>query len=161
VSIFRFYLYRQEVLFPNVVQAEEGFFIDEAPVTVFGADAADDIRSFLEGLFAAGNTTVPTPDSAEAPGSVLLELLHLKKWSAFEKEAVMFTILETGESIECWYTGRGTDGMWRRDPERRLIYPAAERAQAIEEVIRVLATLKSGDPPQRPGGLMLRPPDPA
>src|SRR5437870_1903623 len=146
MSFFRFYVYRHRVLFPNVARADEGFFIDQEPVTIFDADAEKDIQSFLEELFAAGNATIPTPDRSQ-PGSVILEVLSLKKWSVFEPEAVMFSIQHTEKSTKLWYTGRGPDRMWRRDPERQQIFSAGETGRAIAAVLEAVRLVKSGDPP--------------
>jgi hypothetical protein len=170
MSLIRFYLYNDTVLIPTVVQAQEGFYLDEAPIT--GCDLADDedLRGCLIEALMSENDTIPTPGREQRGGSIILEGLGIKKWHEFEARALMYTIHKGADGYAYYSTGRGADGLWRKDPAREQHFdiglPVAEIAAAIIENLRAdranppkyWPSLPSPVSDPKEGALMLLPP---
>jgi len=171
MSLIRFYLYNDTVLIPVVVQAQEGFYLDEAPIT--GCDLADDedLRGCLIEALMSENDTVPTPGREQRGGSIILEGLGIKKWHEFESRALMYTIHKDATGYAYYSTGRGSDGLWRKDPSREqhfeMTMPVSEIADAIIANLRAdranppkySPSLPSTVSEPKKGSLMLLPPN--
>ena len=100
MALIRFYAYREKLVFPTVVQAEEGFYLDEEPVTVFDTSDGQRLRDRLRDCVGEENEIVPTPERSAAhdAGSPILEKLNLKRWLTFEAQASMYSIY-TGADV--------------------------------------------------------------
>ena len=118
MAVARFYLYREKVILPAVVQAEAGFYMDARPVKILELTDSEKLRIAIAQALSSSNKTVPTPHESHDGGSVLLDALSLKKWSSFEKFAVMYTVYTTGRYTTVYVTGRGVDGMWSQEATR-------------------------------------------
>jgi len=140
VAVARFYLYREKVIMPTVVQAEAGFYMDARPVTILPLKEADLLKIAIQDALASSNRTVPTPRKSHDGGSVLLDALGLKKWSSFEKFAVMYTVYLTGRYTTVYVTGRGPDGMWSQEATRlRQFHPSVPVAVLTEAIVQEMA----------------------
>jgi hypothetical protein len=138
--VARFYLYREQIVLPTVVQAEAGFYMDAHPVEIYPLKNRVDVKNALERAFAESNELVPTPKESDNGGSALLEALHLKKWSSFEKYAVMYTIYPGGRFTTIYATGRGQDSMWSQEATRmRQFDPAVRTSTLVETIMQDLA----------------------
>lgn len=160
MSVTRFYIYRDMILIPTVARAEEGFYLDHAPVIVCDIAEKEKFRQILENALQADNVTVVTPQPADEPGSVILEHLGLKKWLTFETEAVMYTIHANADKFECYSTGRAVNGTWKMMQSKHMTFL---RGEGIDRVINSIildmdeerkAAVESK---VKPGGLMLLP----
>jgi len=138
--VARFYLYREQIVLPTVVQAEAGFYMDAHPVKIYPFKNRIDVKNALVRAFAQANELVPTPKESHNGGSALLEALDLKKWSSFEKFAVMYTIFPGGRFTTVYATGRGQDSMWSQEATRmRQFHPAVPASALVETVMQDLA----------------------
>ena len=120
----RFYGYRDKVVFPTVVQAEEGFYIDVDPITICDITDIVWLRELLMSSLEKGNPIVPTPERSEehSPGSPLLEKLKLKKWLRFEAEASMYSVYVNEDRFEYYCSGNAVDGQWRPNQIRHTTF---------------------------------------
>jgi hypothetical protein len=166
MTLARFYTYREMLVVPNVVQAEEGFYFDEAPVTVYDTDKPEFVREIIGDLLDKDNDVVPTPERSTEhfPGSPILEVLSLKRWLKFEGEASMYSVYTNDNSFEYYASGNALEGTWRPDRMKHLTFERASGRDALlDEILRDLfADIKARKAPERPpgGGLMLwKPPD--
>jgi hypothetical protein len=140
MAVVHFYLYREQIILPAVVQTEDGFYMDARPVKILAIKDNDNIKRALARAFESQNHVVPTPAKSDDGGSVLLEALNLRKWSSFERFAVMYTIFPGGRYTTLYATGRGSDGMWSQDATRlRQFDPAVPVGILTETIVQELA----------------------
>lgn len=99
--------------------------MDTAPVVVINLQDLDGVKSALLLAMEAGNPVVPTPQQQEEPGSVILEAVGIKRWQAFEKDAVFYTIHRGQNSIDVYSTGRGKNGLWIQDKTKHKVFKLA------------------------------------
>jgi len=181
MSLTRFYLYRDAVLIPNVVKAEEGFYFDAEPIT--GCDVTDDedLKGCLSEALQMENEVVPTPKPEVGKGSLILEALNLKRWHEFEYQSVMYSVYSDENGDYTFYaTGRSDKGLWSQDPTRQKVFPAGTPiGEIVEELVAqirqdsdieferqkrlILAENEVVDELEtvrKPAPLILRPPDP-
>ena len=116
------YVRNGKVIIPTVVRTEAGFYIDINPVAVIDVKDTEALKSTLLATLQMHNPKVPTPQQQEEPGSVILETLGIKRWEAFERGAVFYTIHQGTGSIDIYTTGRGTDGMWIQDKGKHKVF---------------------------------------
>lgn len=161
MSLIRFYTYRDKLLVPTVVRAEEGFYLDAEPVTV--CDTAKDakVRAEIERALAQDNEPVPTPPTSDEPGSVILDELGIKKWLTFEKDATMYTVQMSDDKIHYYSTGRAVNGTWRADEVRHMTF---ERKDGLNPLLNSIMNDIHNDSEQwiadskpKSGALMLLP----
>jgi hypothetical protein len=93
---------------------EKGFYRGIEPVTVVSVANTEALRQALLAIIARGNPTVPRLRRSEYPPPVLLKYAGVKTWSAFDRDASLWTIgdeggrfvivaykkLPTGESVQ-------------------------------------------------------------
>src|SRR5262249_20291680 len=118
MTLARFYLHGGQVIMPTVAQTEAGFYTDVEPVSVVDIRDAQLVKESMQAIFARPNPQIPTPAAPAEPGSVVLDALGLKKWIAFEKHAVLYTVHRRQDDTVVYATGRGADGMWIRRKDR-------------------------------------------
>jgi hypothetical protein len=158
LSFVRFYRYRDQLVIPTVVQAEEGFYMDVDPVTVCDISEAERVREQLSEALNRSNEVVPTPSPTDEPGSAILDKLGLKKWRKFEAEAVMFNVYLNEKSIEYYSTGAAVSGEWKMAAGTHINLPGdTDRTKVIDIIIKELANSQGPDR-GKSGGLMLLPP---
>lgn len=161
MSLIRFYTYKDKLLIPTVVRAEEGFYLDAEPVTVCDTARDEDVLREIKIALAADNRLVPTPLPADEPGSVILDRLGVKKWLTFEKDATMYTVHIDERQIHYYSTGRAVAGTWRADELRHIIF---EREDGLEPLLNSImndihndSTRWIADSKPKSGALMLLP----
>lgn len=112
------YLRNGMVYVPTVAQTEAGFYMDIEPVRVIPANDFKALQSAIVEAICKGNPVVPTPTRAAFPKPVLLNYAKVKSWSAFEKNALVWTIDEKAGNYQIKPGRRRTDRGWEDDPER-------------------------------------------
>lgn len=132
MTFIHFYVRRSKVILPTVVQAEEGFYLDEKPVVMIPLAEKEKVIEALKEAIDQGNKLVPTPERADEPGSVVLDEVGIKRWEAFEKQSFLYTIHHKGDRISVYATGRADDGMWQRDKTSEHVF---DSTMSIDEVI--------------------------
>lgn len=158
MSVFRFYVYRDKFLVPTVAQAEEGFFFDLDPVTICDTTDEPAVRAAVRTTLEGENLIVPTPAPADEPGSPILEKLGLRKWLAFEAEAMMYTIHCNDDVIHCYSTGRAVNGTWRRQQSKHMTFERAGGFQPlVDSMVADIQFERAAAEKPKTGGLMLLP----
>ncbi len=148
----------RQALIPTVAQTEEGFYIDSGPVTVV---ELGDFSSFECALLAAlgqDNPRIPTPAPADEPSSVILEKVGLKRWEAFERQAVLFTVFKSASAIFIYSTGRGLDGMWTQSGAEVKLPVDTSDSQIVESVWQELIKLPEMNKRRETLPMLLPPP---
>jgi hypothetical protein len=160
LNFVRFYRYKDQLVIPTVVQAEEGFYMDVDPVAICQiADQEEVRRRIMDVLSAGDNQVVPTPERADEPGSAVLERLRLRKWRVFEAEAVMFTIYLNPNGIEYYSTGPAVGGEWKMRAGKHISLPSdTDSSHLVNIIVQELNEAASASESGKPGGLMLLPP---
>jgi hypothetical protein len=134
--LWHLYLRKGTAYVPTVAQTEAGFYTDIEPVPATDSGA---LKNALKVAIGKGNPIVPTPIRAAFPKPVVLEYAKLKSWSAFEKDALNWTIVEKAGSYEIQPGRKRPDGKgWEADPERVELLPAGT---THDEIARRVATL--------------------
>jgi hypothetical protein len=164
MALTRFYGYRDKVLIPVVMQAEEGFYFDAAPVDLYDSADSTVLRTALNAAMKRTNDVVPTPQRLDEhdPGSPLLEALHLRKWQQFEAEAAMYSVYINEDSIDYYASGNAFEGSWITQRMRRQSFELRCAANG-ELVDKLLADIVSDQQDRRPksGSITLLLPPPA
>lgn len=159
MSIFHFYLHMNQLVIPTVVETDDGMYVDDKPVSHCHIDETNQLLAAIKKELEKGNPKVPGYEPTQEPGSVVLEALNLKTWTAFEKQSVMVTCHITDDGTKIYVTGRARDGMWAHD----LIGPAKFGSDtSLDEIAAFIAAevqLKAKTlPPNAPPPLLLAPP---
>jgi hypothetical protein len=140
MAVARFYLYREKVILPTVVQAEAGFYMDARPVKLLEIKDGENVKIAIARALESQNRQVPTPGESHDGGSVLLDALSLKRWSSFEQFAVMYTVHTTARYTTIYVTGRGSDGMWSQEATRlRQFHPSVPVSVLTETIMQEMA----------------------
>jgi hypothetical protein len=156
MSLARFYVADRQVIVPTVAITEAGFYVDIEPVAVIDIRDAAFVKESLLAVLNQENRQIPTPKRVDAPGSVILETMNLKKWQVFERKAVLYTVHKGDEAIVVYATGRGADGLWVEDRRRHRTFDlATPLAEIVDYIFADMLTLPEAAP--RPV-LMLPPP---
>lgn len=158
MSLYHLYVYKHEVLIPTVCQTETGVYLDEAPVTSIAADSKESLEAALVNLLSSENPKIFTAETGVQAGSAILDLLTIKKWSDFEKQAIMYTIHSDNRRISIYITGRGPDGMWKQEFQRESSFEISTAKPAIVGFLIQEIEKDILDEEQRPRVLLLPPP---
>ena len=159
MTLARFYLWSERVIIPTVARTEAGFYTDIEPIAVLEIKETTLLKESMLAVLSRANPEIPTPTRAEAPGSVVLEALELKKWAAFEKKAVLYMVHKRDEAIIVYGTGRGDNGMWTEKKSREKLFSADTPVSEIfEYVLGDMLEQPESSPPPSPPMLMLPPP---
>lgn len=154
MSIYKFYLWRHNVLIPRMVQTDAGLYVDAAPVNV--CNAADsrklyqEIKSALSLQIVQQSPPLPTgsndgdccggaDDDDDSPHSVLLAAVGLTKWESFEKETTLYTVHVTEDEFVVYSTGRDKSRMWTHEASRKTVIPRSDGIEGVTQ--RVLAEI--------------------
>ncbi len=156
MTLIRVYLWNQKLIIPRVVQTADGFFADMGPVEVLTQTQVGEWKQAIYDALKRGNDIVATPDSAQQPGSAILEHLQIMKWSTFERQATMYTLHLGGRYISIYRTGKGLDGMWNNNQtDQRRFDPRAPLTVVLDVLLSDMAKQTDYKPPQT--GLMVLP----
>lgn len=158
MTLIRAYVFNQQLIIPTVAQTEDGFFVDMAPVQVFSMKELDQWEPAILKALTVGNDEIPTPNAEGEPGSAILDILNIKKWSTFETQAIMYTLHDGGRYVMLHRTGKGADGMWdNANMEQRKFDSRTPRYLVVDALIADIKKQPEFKPPSR--GLMVRPKD--
>src|SRR5262249_8516440 len=135
MSFFHFYLRNRKAIIPTVVMTGDGFYMDVEPVSIVPADKPDELMPALTDALGRGNDTVDTPDRTDEPGSPVLDKVGIKRWEAFERQSVLYTVHVSDQAIDLYVTGRGADGMWERRAENHRSFPLGTANEDVVEAI--------------------------
>jgi hypothetical protein len=138
--LFHSYLRNGIVYVPTVVQLSTGAYMDVDPVAVAPATNFEGLRhAFLEAI-GKKNAIVPPPPKDKWPPPILLKYAGVKTWSAFARNASVWSIEETDGSHEIVGYRTHPKGYWEQDPAQRTVFPAGS---TIDEVVeRMIAILQ-------------------
>jgi len=92
--LWQLYLRNGTVYVPTVAQTEAGFYMDIEPVNVVSANDSEALQRAIMEAMSRGNPIIPTPTRAASPKPTVLKYSKAKSWSAFEKQASNWTIVE-------------------------------------------------------------------
>lgn len=136
MSMLRVYLYgiTQKVFIPTMAVTEEGFIAEQGPLHVFQVTEVARWKNKINQMLKDGNPIIPTPETVETPGSVILEHLNIQKWRDFETNAVMYTVHKGHMFITIYKTGRGPDRMWTNEGDERQFASKAPLEVVIDEL---------------------------
>jgi len=153
--LYRFYVYNEQVLLPTVAETEEGFYVDTKPVEMFPAVEVDEWKTHLYKRLTSRNEIIPTPQASDSGHSVLLDALHIEKWSVFEKRAIMYTVHAVGRYLRVFRTGKGPDGMWEAANTSERIFDSRAPWSFITDALAEDALSQPEAHPVKVGGLMV------
>jgi len=155
--LYRFYVYDEKVLLPTVAETDEGFYVDTKPVEIYPALKVDDWKPRLFHFISGHNQIIPTPQASDSGHSVLLDSLHVEKWSVFEKRAVMWTVHALGRYVKVFRTGKGPDGMWDAAGTKERMFDSRAPWSAIVDALAQEAIGQPEAHPVKSGSLMVLP----
>lgn len=138
MTAFQIYLRKGVVFVPTVARTEAGYYMGIEPLRVVPVDDSAAVQAAIKDAMSAGNPIVPTPTRANFPESNLLKYAKVRSWSAFEKNALNWTIDENAGIYKICPGRRHPEGGWEDDPERIETLPADA---TIEQVARRVAAL--------------------
>ena len=156
MTLIRVYVFNQQLVLPTVAQTEDGFFVDTAPVKVLTMKKVEQWPGAIYKALAKGNEVIPTPDATDEPGSSILDVLNIRKWSTFETQAIMYVLHDGGRYVMMHRTGKGANGMWDNSTmEQRQFDSRTPRQMVVEALIADIKKQPEFKPPSR--GLMVLP----
>lgn len=134
-----------------MVLSPDGIFIEARPVQSISSKAVTEINAALFELLskeppAAGEKDLNDPEAEFESQPVMLEFLHLKLWSEFEKKALMYTLHRKGEMLAVHKTGRGADSMWSLAASETREFNL-DSADLLTEACRQISIALSQEPP--------------
>jgi hypothetical protein len=130
--LYKCYLRKGTVYLPTTVNQGTALYMDVDPVTVVSAADTEALRRAMRDTIPQQNAFVaPSPDDARKP-PVLLKYTGDKSWSAFKRNASVWSIYERSGiyKIEGYRTHR--KGYWEEDPDQTIEF---RRGTSIDEVI--------------------------
>jgi hypothetical protein len=117
--LWQLYLRKGTAYVPTVAQTEAGFYTDIEPVAVIPVTDSRALEIAIKVVMNKGNPIVPTPTRAAFPKPIVLEYAKVKSWSAFEKDALNWTIVEEAGNYKIKPARKRADGIgWEADPDR-------------------------------------------
>ena len=110
--LFHSFLRNGIVYVPTVVQLSTGAYMDVDPVVVAPATDFEGLRhGFLEAI-GKKNAIVPPPPKDKWPPPILLKYAGVKTWSAFARNASVWSIEETDGNYEIMGYRTHPKGYW-------------------------------------------------
>ena len=146
INTWHTYIHEGTAFFPTVAQTEAGFFLDIEPISMISATDRIAIEDAIKNVIAKGNPPAPAPDPFTKQKAAILKYTKVKTWKAFEKSALMFSIVKVDGIYKLKPQKHRKDRGWEADTERVEILPAGT---TIEEVAR-LATERIVSEAQKP-----------
>ncbi len=154
MSIYKFYLWRHNVLIPHMVQTDAGLYVDAAPVAICNASDSRQLYQKIKESLSLKIVQLPPPipagsndgdccgcedDQDDSPHSVLLAAVDLTKWEDFEKETTLYTVHVSQDEFIVYSTGRDKTRMWTHEASRKTVIARTEGIEAVTQ--RVLAEI--------------------
>jgi hypothetical protein len=113
--LWNLYLWNGNVYVPTEARTEAGYFMDIDPVAVVSITDTDALRGTIKEAMDKGNPIIPTPTRAAFPKPVVLKYAKVKSWSAFEKGALNWTIVEKSGIYQIKPGRKRPDRGWEED----------------------------------------------
>jgi hypothetical protein len=126
---------------PTVAQTDAGFYLGIEPVEVTPVANLEALQTAIWRSIARGHPRIATPTRENFPKPVLLKYARVKSWSAFERDASYWSVVDNGGSFEICRGRKRTDRGWEDDPTQIERLP---RGIELTEVARRIATVVQG-----------------
>jgi hypothetical protein len=138
--LFHAYLRNAIVYVPTVVKLQTGAYMDVDPVAVVPVTNTDGLRHALLDAIARKNAIVPPPPKDDWPPPVLLKYAGVKTWSAFARNAAVWSIEETDVNFLIVGYRTHRKGYWEEDARQKTSFPLGSTVHDIVE--RMIAILQ-------------------
>lgn len=133
------YLRKGTVYLPTMGEVEKGFYRGVEPVALVSVTNTESLRQALLATIARGNPTVPRLRRSEYPPPVLLKYAGVKTWSAFDRDASLWTISEAGGHFVIIPYKKRPTGELVQDQNDKIEFPPGSSADVvIERIISIL-----------------------
>lgn len=133
------YLRKGTVYLPTMGEVEKGFYRGVEPVALVSVTNTESLRQALLATIARGNPTVPRLRRSEYPPPVLLKCAGVKTWSAFDRDASLWTISEAGGHFVIIPYKKRPTGESVQDQNDKIEFPPGSSADVvIERIISIL-----------------------
>jgi hypothetical protein len=120
-------------------EVEKGFYRGVEPVALVSVTNTESLRQALSATIARGNPTVPRLRRSEYPPPVLLKYAGVKTWSAFDRDASLWTISEAGGHFVIIPYKKRPTGESVQDQNNKIEFPPGSSADVvIERIISML-----------------------
>ena len=144
--LWHMYLHKAMAYVPTIAQTQAGFYMDIEPVAVIPVTNVGALENAIRVAMGKGNPIVPTPARAAFPKPVVLRYAKVKSWSAFERDALSWTILEKAGRYQIEPGRKRPDGKgWEPDPDRvETLPPGTTPDEVARRVAAILARAAVG-----------------
>jgi hypothetical protein len=130
--LFHSYLRDGIVYVPTVAVREGGpVYTDIEPVAVVPATNTEALRRALLEAIGRKNIVVPVPNG-KWPAPILLKYAGVRSWSAFARNASLWSIEEEGGVFQIVGYRKHPKGYWEQDPGQKTHFPAGS---TVDEVV--------------------------
>jgi hypothetical protein len=130
--LFHSYLRDGIVYVPTVAMREGGpVYTDIEPVAVVPATNTEALRRALLEAIGRKNIVVPVP-KGKWPAPILLKYAGVRSWSAFARNASLWSIEEEGGVFQIVGYRKHPKGYWEQDPGQKTHFPAGS---TVDEVV--------------------------
>lgn len=138
--LFHSYLRDGIVYVPTVAVREGGpVYTDIEPVAVVPATNTEALRRALLEAIGRKNIVVPVP-KGKWPAPILLKYAGVRSWSAFARNASLWSIEEEGGVFQIVGYRKHPKGYWEQDPGQKTHFPAGS---TVDEVVdRMIVILR-------------------
>ena len=138
--LFHSYLRDGIVYVPTVAVREGGpVYTDIEPVAVVPATNTEALRRALLEAIGRKNIVVPVPNG-KWPAPILLKYAGVRSWSAFARDASLWSIEEEGGVFQIVGYRKHLKGYWEQDPGQKTHFPAGS---TVDEVVdRMIVILR-------------------
>lgn len=117
-----------------------GAYMDVEPVAVEPVVTAKGLHRAFSDAIARKNAFVPNPPKNNWPRSILLKYSGAKTWSAFARDALLWSIDEENGTYSITAHKEHADGYWVRDKNRKTEFPTGTPVGAV--IDRMIAILQ-------------------
>ena len=142
--LFHAYLRRSVVYVPTVARREGGAYTDIEPVSVVPVANTEGLHRALLDAIERKNIIVPVP-KGKWPPPILLKYAGVKNWSAFARDASVWSIEEKDGVYQIVGYRTHPKGYWEQDPDQKTVFPAG--ATVDDVVARMIAILQDAARP--------------
>jgi hypothetical protein len=100
-----------------MAETEAGFYLEIEPVQVASASDTEALQTAIKEIVSKGNPVVATPSRATFPKPFLQRYAKVKSWSAFEREAQIWKVVEEAGIYRIKQGRKHASGRgWEDDP---------------------------------------------
>lgn len=134
------------VYLPTMGKMDRGFYRGIEPVAVVSATNTELLREALLATIARGNPSVPMLKRRDWPPPVVLKYAGVKKWSAFERGMILWSIEGEDGKFQIAVKTKQSNGMWVDDKARTIELPNGSKTQNVVE--RMVAIIQQAASPK-------------